>query len=293
MSLQPRFTPQENPLFRRFSITLITLWLAIFVLLPTLMVVGTSLLSRDDSHFVALPLTLGNYARLFDPLYAHVFVDSFVMAGIATTLCLLIGYPYAWITARAAKPWRYLLLLLVIVPFWTNSLIRTYAIKLILATNGALNTSLLTLGYGGEPLQLLYTPFAVVVGLVYVLLPFMILPLYAVIEKLDVRLLEAAADLGAGPLRRFLRITLPLTLPGIVAGCLLVFLPALGLFYVSDVLGGAKDLLIGNLIKGQFLTARDWPFGAAASLSLIAVMALLLLLYAWSAKRIQHKTGGG
>lgn len=282
---------RENATFRRFSITLVTAWLAVFVLLPTLMVIGTSFLTRDDSEFVSLPLTASAYARLFDPLYAGVLGESFFMASIATLLCLLIGYPYAWITARAQKPWRYVLLLLVIVPFWTNSLIRTYAVKLVLSTNGALNAALVAVGYSGEPLQLLYTPFAVIAGLVYVLLPFMILPLYAVIEKLDVRLLEAAADLGASPAQRFFRITLPLTLPGIIAGCLLVFLPALGLFYVSDVLGGARDLLVGNLVKSQFLIARDWPFGAAVSLVLTLLMGAMLLAWAWSARRANQRIG--
>lgn len=281
-----------SALFRRFSIGLIAAWLAVFVLLPTLMVIGTSLLSRDDGNFVALPLSAASYLRLLDPLYAGVFYESFVMAATATVLCLLIGYPFAWITARAPMPWRHLLLLLVIVPFWTNSLIRTYAVKLILATNGGLNSALTALGYSGEPLQLLYTQFAVITGMVYVLLPFMILPLYAVIEKLDGRLLEAAADLGAGPAQRFLRVVLPLTLPGIVAGALLVFLPALGLFYVSDVLGGARELLVGNLIRNEFLISRDWPFGAAASVSLVLVMALLLALYLWTAKRANQKPGG-
>lgn len=278
-----------NAVFRRFSIGLIALWLGVFVLAPTLMVVVTSFLSRDDGQFVALPLSVDAYLRLLDPLYADVFVESFAMATVATLLCLLIGYPYAWITARARTPWRYILLLLVIVPFWTNSLIRTYAVKLVLATNGGLNSALAALGYSGEPLQLLYTQFAVVAGMVYVLLPFMILPLYAVIEKLDWRLLEAAADLGAGRTQRFLRIALPLTLPGIIAGSLLVFLPALGLFYVSDVLGGARELLVGNLIRNEFLVSRDWPFGAAASVSLVAMMILMLAGYAWSARR----AGGG
>lgn len=277
--------------FRRASTGLIALWLAVFVLLPTLMVVATSLLTRHDSHFVSLPLTLDNYARLFDPLYAGVLVDSFGLAALATVLCLLVGYPFAWIVARARAPWRHMLLLLVIVPFWTNSLIRAYAVKLVLATNGALNSALFALGYSGEPLQLLYTPFAVVAGLVYVLLPFMILPLYAVIEKLDPRLLEAAADLGAGRLQRFVRVILPLTLPGIVAGGVLVFLPALGLFYVSDVLGGAKDLLVGNLVKNQFLVARDWPFGAAASVTLVVLMGLLLWAWSASARRANQRIG--
>jgi len=282
---------RENVVFRHTSIALVSLWLVLFVLLPTLMVVGTSFLSRDDGHFVAMPFTTAAYARLLDPLYAGVLGESFLLASIATLLCLLVGYPYAWITARAARPWRYLLLLLVIVPFWTNSLIRAYAVKLVLATNGALNSALFALGYSGEPLQLLYTPFAVIAGLVYVLLPFMILPLYAVIEKLDGRLLEAAADLGASPLQRFWRVVLPLTLPGIIAGCLLVFLPALGLFYVSDVLGGARDLLVGNLVKSQFLVARDWPFGAAVSLVLTLLMGLMLAAWAWSARRANQRLG--
>lgn len=284
---------QDSSLFRRASILLVSLWLVVFVLAPTLLVIGTSFLSRDESDFVALPFTLDNYARLFDPLYAGVFLKSFTMAAIATALCLLVGYPFAWFTARARAPWRYLLLLAVIVPFWTNSLIRTYAIKLLLATNGALNGMLASLGFSGEPLQLLYTQFAVIAGLVYVLLPFMILPLYAVIEKLDHRLLEAAADLGAGPVRRFVHVVLPLTLPGIIAGCLLVFLPALGLFYISDVLGGARDLLVGNLVRNQFLIARDWPFGAAISVSLVALMLALLWLYARSARRAHQKPDGG
>lgn len=282
---------RDGQAFRRFSIGIVAAWLAVFVLVPNLLVLGTSLLTRDDGTFIALPLTLDNYARLFDTLYLDTFAESFLLASVATVLCLLAGYPFAWITARAPRRWRHLLLLLVIVPFWTNSLVRTYAVKLVLATNGALNSTLVALGYSGEPIQLLYTPFAVVAGLVYVLLPFMILPLYAVIEKLDTRLLEAAADLGAGPVQRFVRVILPLTLPGIVAGSLLVFLPALGLFYVSDVLGGAKDLLVGNLVRNAFLLSRDWPFGAAASVSLVAVMALLLWAYAASARRANQRIG--
>lgn len=283
----------ESRLLRHASLALVGLWLLVFVLVPSVMVLGASLMTRDEADFVALPISGGAYARLLDPLYAGVLLDSLLMAGIATLLCLLVGYPFAWYTARAAAPWRYLLLLLVVVPFWTNSLIRAYAVKLVLATNGALNGALAALGYQGEPLQLLYTPFAVVFGLVYVLLPFMILPLYAVIEKLDLRLLDAAADLGATRLQRFLRITLPLTLPGILAGCLLVFLPALSLFYVSDVLGGAKELLVGNLIRNQFLIARDWPFGAAASVTLMAAMVALLLAWAAAARRANQRATEG
>ena len=180
-------------------------------------------------------------------------------------------------------------LFLIIVPFWTNSLIRTYALKAVLGTKGLLNQSLLALGLIDQPLRIVFTEAAVIIGLVYILLPFMILPLYAAIEKLDGRLLEAARDLGAGALPRFVRIVLPLTMPGIIAGCLLVFLPAMGMFYISDLLGGAKNLLIGNIIKSQFLTIRDWPFGAATSVALTLMMALLLLVYYHTGKLLNRR----
>jgi spermidine/putrescine transport system permease protein len=173
----------------------------------------------------------------------------------------------------------------VVIPFWTSSLIRTYAMVIILKTNGVMNSFLQWLGLIQEPIQLLYTPAAVVVGLVYSLLPFMVLPLYATIEKLDMRLIEAAKDLGARNVRIFWSIIIPLTMPGIIAGSMLVFLPALGMFYIPDLLGGAKALLIGNLIQNQFLSARDWPFGAAVSVILVLVMSLLLVLYYFSILR--------
>jgi len=177
------------------------------------------------------------------------------------------------------KSVRQILLMLVIIPFWTNSLIRAYAIKAIIATNGLMNTALKALGLIDAPLKLVYTESAVIIGLVYLLLPFMILPLFAVLEKHDIRHLEAAADLGANRWQAFWHITLPLSLPGIIAGCLMVMLPALGMFYISDLLGGAKNLVVGNVIKNQFLDARDWPFGSAASIALTIVMALFLLAY--------------
>ena len=172
-----------------------------------------------------------------------------------------------------------------IIPFWTSSLVRTYATVIILRTNGVLNEWLLGLGLLDEPLELLYTPTAVLLGLVYALLPFMVLPLYAALEKLDPRLFEAARDLGAGRLRIFTEIVLPLTLPGIIAGSMLVFLPALGMFYIPDMLGGAKNLLVGNLIQDQFLSARNWPLGSAASVLLTLLMGLLLWVYYLSARR--------
>lgn len=273
-------------LFRLGSIGLLPLWLLVFTLLPTLMVAGVSFLRRDESGFVALVPTLDNYRRLLDPVYLKLFGHSLGMALLATLLCLAVAYPFAYLLARAKPGWRPLLLTLVIVPFWTNSLVRTYAIRSLLAARGIVNNTLIGLGLLDEPVRLLYTGTAVTIGLVYVLLPFMILPLYSSFEKLDRRLIEAAHDLGAGPLRTFRHVIVPLTAPGIAAGSLLVFLPALGMFYVNDVLGGGRELLIGNFLKDQFLDARDWPFGAAASLLVIALLFLFLAVYGTSRRRL-------
>jgi len=274
--------------FKTAVLTLIWGWMLLFVLAPNLLVIVTSFLRRDDVHFIRWEATLDNYLRLFAPEYAEVFAHSFYMALVTTVLCLLIGYPFAYLVSRyraAVKPY---LIFLVIVPFWTNSLVRTYAMKLLIATNGLINQALLGLGWIDEPLRMLYTEGAVIAGLVYILLPFMILPLYAIFEQLRNDLLEASADLGAGRWQTFYRVVLPLTMPGIIAGSLLVLLPAVGMFYVADVLGGAKNLLIGNIVKNQFLDARDWPFGAAASLLLTLAMGVLLYAYYLSVKLIRR-----
>ena len=271
--------------FKLAAIGTLWFWLVAFALLPNLLVVVASLLTRGDDQFVAFTLTLSSYRRLLDPLYLDVLLDSLWLAAATTTLCLLLGYPFAYLLTRTSARWRPLLLLLVIVPFWTSSLVRTYAMMIVLKTQGLLNQTLLALGLIAEPLELLYTEPAVILGMLYTLLPFMILPLYAALEKFDLRLIEAARDLGAGKITIFLRIVIPLTLPGIVAGCLLTFLPGLGMFYVADLLGGAKTLLVGNLIRDQFLSARDWPFGAAASVLVTLLMGLLLWGYYLSARR--------
>ncbi|MEZ9232701.1 spermidine/putrescine ABC transporter permease PotB [Vibrio amylolyticus] len=265
--------------FRNAVITLIVSWLALFVLVPNIMIIATSFLTRDEADLIDFTFTLSNYARLMDPLYLKVLWHSFYMATMATLICLAIGYPFAYIITKMPVHLRPIMLFLVIVPFWTNSLIRTYGLKIVLGTQGVLNKSLLALDIIDKPLRLMYTETAVMIGLVYVLLPFMILPLYSTIEKLDGSFIEAAKDLGANKVQTFFRITLPLTMPGIVGGCLLVLLPALGMFYVSDLLGGAKNLLVGNVIKSQVLNARDWPFGAATSIALTGAMALLLTIY--------------
>ena len=265
--------------FQNVVITGVVAWLVLFVFMPNLMIIATSFLTRDDAHLVKMVFSLDNYMRLFDPLYAEVLLHSLNMAVIATLCCLVIGYPFAFILARLPERVRPLLLFLLIVPFWTNSLIRIYGLKLFLSTRGYLNEFLLWTGIIDTPLRIMYTPEAVILGLIYILLPFMVMPLYSSIEKLDKSVLEAARDLGANKLQTFIRIIIPLTMPGIVAGSLLVMLPSLGLFYVSDLLGGAKNLLIGNVIKSQFLNIRDWPFGAATSICLTLVMGILLYIY--------------
>ncbi|CDG20214.1 Spermidine/putrescine transport system permease protein potB [Xenorhabdus poinarii G6] len=280
---------KTRKLFQNIVITGIVSWLMLFVFLPNLMIIGTSFLTRDDANLVQMIFSLDNYTRLFDPLYAEVLLHSLNMAIVATLCCLVIGYPFAFFLARMPEKRRPLMLFLLIVPFWTNSLIRIYGLKMFLSTRGYLNDFLLWAGILDKPLRIMYTPEAVVLGLVYILLPFMVMPLYSSIEKLDKSCLEAARDLGAGKLQTFIRIIVPLTMPGIIAGCLLVLLPAMGLFYVADLMGGAKNLLIGNVIKSQFLNIRDWPFGAATSICLTLVMGLMLLVYYRAAKLLNKK----
>ncbi|MEZ9057926.1 spermidine/putrescine ABC transporter permease PotB [Vibrio pelagius] len=270
-------------------IALITGWLVIFVMIPNIMIIGTSFLTRDEANLIEMTFTLDNYVRLADPLYFKVLAHSFYMAIVATLLCLVIGYPFAYIVAKMPAKWRPFMLFLVIVPFWTNSLIRTYGLKIVLGTQGVLNKSLMALEIIDKPMRIMYTETAVMIGLVYILLPFMILPLYSAIEKLDDTYIEAAKDLGANKLQTLLKVILPLTMPGIIGGCLLVLLPALGMFYISDLLGGAKNLLIGNVIKSQVLNARDWPFGAATSIALTAAMAVMLYAYYRAGKLLNKK----
>ncbi|OCH63880.1 spermidine/putrescine ABC transporter permease PotB [Vibrio splendidus] len=270
-------------------VALITGWLVLFVMIPNIMIIGTSFLTRDEANLIEMTFTLDNYLRLADPLYFKVLMHSFYMAIVATLLCLIIGYPFAYIVAKMPTKWRPIMLFLVIVPFWTNSLIRTYGLKVVLGTQGVLNKGLLALDIIDKPLRIMYSETAVMIGLVYILLPFMILPLYSAIEKLDDTYLEAAKDLGANKLQTLLKVVLPLTMPGIIGGCLLVLLPALGVFYISDLLGGAKNLLIGNVIKSQVLNARDWPFGAATSIALTTAMAVMLYAYYRAGKLLNKK----
>lgn len=278
----------KNSAFQKSTVAVIFAWLLFFVLAPNLLVLTVSFLTRDGSNFYALPFTLENYTRLFEPLYAQVVWNSLYMSGLATIVCLIVGYPFAFLLTKIKAKYRPFLLFLVVLPFWTNSLIRIYGMKIFLGVKGILNNALLSIGLIDAPIRILNTEVAVVIGLVYLLLPFMILPLYATIEKLDHRLLEAAKDLGANAFQRFMKVIIPLTMPGIIAGCLLVLLPAMGMFYVADLLGGAKVLLVGNVIKSEFLISRNWPFGSAISIGLTILMALLLFVY-YKASKLMNK----
>lgn len=266
-------------LFKGTTISIVWLWLFLFALLPTLLVFITSLLQNDPADLFRWKFSLQNYKALLNPIYFKVFWHSFCIAGFCSLICLILSYPFAYILARLNSRYKSLLLFLVIIPFWTSSLIRTYAIISILKAKGLLNTVLLSLGIIDHPLTILYTSTAVIIGLVYSLLPFMILPLYANIEKLDMQYIDAARDLGANTLTTFVRVILPLTLPGIMGGIILVFLPAMSMFYIPDILGGAKSLLVGNLIQNEFLAAHNWPLGSAVSMVLTLAMGVLLLLY--------------
>jgi len=255
------------------------LWLGLFFLFPLLIIVYYSFTVRTPLGGSEAVFTLEHYARLWDPLYARIFWRSLWLAAATTVITIVIAYPFAYALARAPKRWKNLLLLLSVIPFWTNFLIRTYAWMVILRSNGLINAVLMSMGVIEYPLSLLYTQGSVLLGLVYGFLPFMILPIYAAIDRLEPCLLEAASDLGARPWQTFWRVTLPLTAPGIAAGVLLVFVPALGMFVIPDLMGGAKVSLIGNLIQNQFLGARNWQFGSAASVVLMALVVLGLRLY--------------
>jgi spermidine/putrescine transport system permease protein len=263
------------------------LWLLVFFLVPLLIMFVYSFMPRGIYGGVEPGFTLEHYARFFDPLYLEVLQRTFVWSIACTVICLFLGYPVAYLIVRGGR-WRNILLFLVVLPFWTSFLVRTFAMIFLMRDTGLINNWLLKLGVIGQPLTILYTPFAVMAGLVYGFLPFMILPIYASLEKLDTSLLEAAEVLGARPRARFRKVTLPLSMPGVVAGCLLVFIPALGSFLTSDLLGGAKQMMIGNLVQNQFSSARNWPFGSAASFIVMALVLAAVMIYL----RVRDKNTG-
>ena len=259
----------------RFVVGLPFLWLGIFFLLPCLLVLAISLgtYAPDSVPPVELGLSFKSFALLFsDDLYLAAWLSSLRIAATSTLVALLLGYPMAYAIARAAPNRRPLLLMLVVLPFWTSFLIRIYAWMGLLADNGLIEQFLRWTGFAANPGTILGTEWAVHLGIVYAYLPFMVLPLYATLEKLDDSLLEAAADLGAKPLAAFLTVTLPLSLPGIVAGCLLVFIPAVGEFVIPDLLGGTETLMIGKVLWDEFFTNGDWPLASAVAVCLLVLL---------------------
>ena len=290
--LKPEQFPLK-PLEKRKNTTLLilllpaTIWLVVFFVLPLIFVLVCSCLERGTYGGINWIFTLDNYQRLISPLYWGVFWRSLQLAALTTVICLIIAYPLAFFIVTRPPRWRNILLGLVIIPFWTNFLVRTYAWIVILGNKGVVNSLLQSLQLIDEPLNLLFTPSAVIIGLIYGYLPFMILPLYATLERLDFSLVEAAQDLGANNFWSFWRIVFPLTKRGIIAGSVLVFIPAFGAFITPDILGGAKTLMVGNLIQNQFLQARNWPFGSALSMILMGVILIPILIYLQTQKNDQ------
>jgi spermidine/putrescine transport system permease protein len=260
---------------RRILLLPARIWMALFLAVPLGIICAYSFLTRGDYGGVETPWTLESYIRVADPLYLTILWRSVWIASAATVLCALLGFPLALFVARSGR-YKNLLLQLVLLPFWTSFLVRTYAWLFILRDTGLVNTALTTLHLIRAPLPLLYNDGAVLLGLVYNFLPFFVLPMYATLERLDPALLEAAADLGARPGATLWRVIVPLSTPGIIAGSVLVFIPCLGAYLTPDLLGGGKSVMLGNLVQNQFTTARDWPFGSAASIVLMLASALLL-----------------
>jgi len=259
------------------------LWLLVLFLIPLGIMLVYSFCqhtySSDVRTGVSLVFTLENYLNAFDSSYLQAILRSFWIALVNTLICLVLGYPIAYYISRKPSKLKNILLALVIIPFWTNFIVRTYAWMVILRENGLINTTLMQLGLINEPLQLLFTNGAVITGLVYGYLPFMILPLYASIEKVNPSLLEASYDLGANRFQTFIKVMIPLTMPGIIAGSILVFIPTLGAFVTPDLLGGAKVMMIGNVIQNQYTKMRNWPFGSALSFILLITVLVLSFFY--------------
>lgn len=261
------------------------IWMGLFFLVPLGLVFAISFASRGTYGGVVWELTSANYLDLLHPLYGKILGQSLWYATITTVICFALGFPLAYVIARSPARWQPIFLLLVMLPFWTNFLVRTYAWMILLRHDGLINRSLMALGIVDSPLDLLYRPTAVVIGLVYGYLPFMVLPLYVAVERLDPLLVDAAWDLYASRWAVFTRVVLPLTKPGIIGGCILVFIPSIGSFITPDLLGGARSMMIGNLIQHEYLVVRDWPLGSAVSFVLMAIVMAAVLLYYKTASR--------
>ena len=257
----------------------VTVAMVLLIAIPLVYVAVMSFCSIDEFYNVTFQFSFDNYLRLVNADYLKIYIQSIVIALLTTLLCILVGYPFAYLIARTKSKKKRIFYMLVIIPFWTNSLIRIYGWRTFLGSSGWLNTLLLQLHLVKEPVEFLYRTGTTILGMVYCLIPFMILPLYTAIEKLDGSLLEASSDLGATPAKTFLKVILPLTSGGIFSGSLMVFIPCLGYFFVSDILGGGNTDVIGNLIERQFGSGNNWPLGAALSIILIVITLVLVKLY--------------
>lgn len=257
----------------------VSAWMILLVAIPFMYVFVMSFMNKGAHGGVVIGFTLNNFIQVFDPLYLKVFGESLLISAFTTITCILIAYPFTYFIAQKTTIKKTVFMAMVIIPFLVSSLIRLFGWINLLRKDGIINSILLKWGLIHEPLQLVYNTTGVMIGLVYMLLPFMILPLYSSIEKLDRSLLEACSDLGAKPVTAFFKVTLPLTMPGVFAGSILVFIPSLGYFFVTDLLGGNKTQVIGNIIRNQFITARNWPLGSAISIFLIIITLLLVWLY--------------
>ena len=257
----------------------ISIWMIIFVMLPMIYILVISFMTRDPYGGIEAKFTISNYTEMLQPLYLKVIFKSFKLAFFTTAVCLVVGYPMAyWIASKPPKM-AGKLLMLVMIPYWTSSLVRLYSANLLIMPNGFLNTALMKLNIIDKPLDLLYSDTMVLMGLLIACLPFSVLPLYSSIEKLDKSLIEASKDLGAKPVQTFFRVIVPQTMPGIVGCIILVFIPSLGMYYVPEILGGGKVMLIGTLVKNQFLVTKNWPFGASMAILLILITLAILWIY--------------
>ena len=262
-----------------FSILPLYLFTIIFVALPLIYLFVLSFLTRAETWGVVSRFTLKNYLDILDPIYLNTFVESFKLAIITTSLVILIGYPFGYFMAKLSDAWRKRMMLILMIPFWISSLMRLFGWVIMFRSNGPLDKLLMFLGIISEPRKLLYTYPAVVVGMVYALVPFMIFSVYSSAEKLDWSMVEAARDLGATRWKAFTTVTLKLTLPGLLSGVVLTFIPSMGLFYIAELLGGNKVVLVGNVIQEQLMKSHNWPFAAALSVVLMVLTSLVIFLY--------------
>ncbi len=270
---------RSNTLPALVTVGPVTLWLLAFIAVPLLYILIMGFCTTDAYYNVVYSFTLDNFQAMLDPEYLKIYGQSILIAAISTAVCLVLAYPFSYLISRTFKSKKTLLYMLIIIPFWTNSLVRIYGWRTFLSASGQLNGFLMGIGLTSEPVQFLYSQACTIFGMAYDMFPFMVLPLYAAIEKLDESQIEASFDLGANMITTLFKVVVPQTMSGIFSGCIMVFIPSLGAFYISDILGGGNADVIGNLIQRQFQSANDWPLGAALSILLIFITLALVKIY--------------